>query len=522
MSGLYTRFHLSEQGLNGTDAVQKLYFPSIQDDINLFASASRLESLISSPDQITGFVNEPFSNILGEVFLRTKFTTTGFTLSNENIVWFDKAEGISVKTPINGSIVDLEVKGSGSGYTVTNSVDTEATYPYPLNVQVLGRTSGSRSAIVRVTVNSDGRISDQVQIIFPGLGYVLGETLELLPACRDGESPIANKCANYGTGFSLKDSPSGHPATLSPSQYKYTVRSSSRDGFFLYDEKLSQWVYLGEEYNTFVPATQQIVIKRQDSFTSDNLSNLFQLDGRSLFFSYNSSSRGAVYTASETLGEDLQSISSRVESIQADFSEYIQNCKVFSSETDENNSLGIRYNKISGFNLTSGSRVVFRDPDRVLDTVNFNDLRLMIDEDDTQISGKNVPGIWIFNGDRYQRVFSNDNKPFVSLLGKFYLSPRIYGLNIENEAVEATTFKYSLNTSYFNQVSETTRGFDVTVSTLVQNISQSPDNGGFVFYRPVVPITLNASTGIKSWPLFSYKDSEGNTKDSGFLGIVDI
>jgi hypothetical protein len=522
MSGLYTRFNLSEQGLNGTDAVQKLYLPSIQDDINLFASASKLESSINSPDQITGFVNEPFSNISGDVFLRTKFTTNQFTFSDGNIVWFDSAPGIPVKSPVNGSIVELRVKGTGSGYRVTNSIGIEASYPYQVNVQVLGRTSGSRNAIARVTVNSNGKISSQAQVIFSGSGYVIDETLELLPACTADEDPILNKCANYGTGFSLKDSPTGHLATLSPVEYKYTVRSSSRDGFFLYDEKALEWVYLGEEYDEFVPATQQIVLKRQDSFTSDNLSNLFQLNGRSLLFSYNSSLRGGAYTASETLGEDLQDISDRIESIRSDFSDYIQNCRVFRSELDEDNELGSRYNIISGFNFTSNYRTIFRDPDKVLETVEFNDLRLMIDSDDTQIGDKNIPGIWIFNGDRYQRVFSNDNKPFVSLLGKFYLSPRLYGLNVENEAVEATTFKYSINTSYFNQVSETTLGFDVTLSTLVQNISQDPENGGFVFYRPVVPITLNASSGIESWPLFSYKDGEGNTKDSGFLGIIDL
>jgi hypothetical protein len=522
MSGLYTRFNLSEQGLNGTDAVQKLYSPLVQDDINLFAFASRLESSVNSPDQITGFVNEPFSNIFGEVFLRTKFTTREFTFSDGNEVWFDSAPNIPVKSPVNGSIVEIRVKGVGSGYSVTNSIGIEATYPYSLNVQVIGRTSGSRNAVVRVTVNSDGKISNQAQIIFPGSGYLIGETLELLPACSANESPVPNKCANYGSGFSLKDSPTGHLATLSPVEYKYKVRSSSRDGFFLYDEKSQEWVYLGEEYDTFVPVSQQIVMKRKDSFTSDNLSNLFKLDGRSLFYSYNSSLRGVGYTASETLGEDLRDISDRVESIRSDFSDYIQNCRVFRSESDEDNSLGIRYNSISGFNLTSNYRTIFRDPDRVLDTVEFNDLRLMVNSNDTQIGDKTIPGIWIFNGDRYQRVFSNDNKPFVSLLGKFYLSPRIYGLNIENEAVEATTFKYSINTSYFNQLSGTTRGFDVSVSTLVQNISQNPNNGGFVFYRPIAPITLNSVSGIKSWPLFSYKEEGGSTKDSGFLGIEGV
>ncbi len=515
MSGLYTRFNLSEQGLNSTEAVQKLYGPSIQEDINLFAFSSKLSSTVKSPDQVAGFINESIS-----LEKRTKFVTLNYTFSDRNLVWFEEASGLPVKYSNNGSLAFLEVKGNGSGLKVSNSTGVEPTYPYQVDVQVIGKESGSRNAIVRITVQSEGKISDSVEIISSGSGYKLGEIVEPLLACGEGESPVPSKCANYGTGFSLKGSVDGHLPILIPSEYKYTVLSSSTEGFFLYDNQKLEWVNLGDEFDFFVPSTEYpVVIKRSDSFSSDNLSNLYELSSTSFIYDYYDGDSNVIYSASESLNQDLLEISDRIESIKFDFSDYIQNCRTHKLENEQDNDLGIRYNILNGQDLTCNYRLVFRDPDNTLDQISFEELRGMVLESDTKFDGKTVPGIWIFNGDKYQRIFSNDNKPFVSLSGRFYLSPRIYELDGENNPAEATTFKYSIEASFYNEVSEITRGFDTTVSTLVQNISQDPDNGGFVYYRTIAPIDLSSSSGVKSWPLISYVDAGGSIKDSGFLAI---
>jgi hypothetical protein len=533
MSGLYTRFNLSEEGLNSSEAVQKLYLPLINNDINLFAFSGKLSSSVFSTDQITGLVNEPISLVTGETLLRTKFLTNSFTFSNENTVWFESAPplldrrsstdpGSPFRVSRNGPVVNVIAKSQGSGYSVVNSEGQQVAYPHTLDVFVIGKTSKSRNCLVRVTVNLSGGINPDLEVIQPGSGYLENEPLELVVSCSQGESPIPNQCQNYESGVILRhDSRLGFQAFLVNGKYPYRVKSSSGEGFFLYDDKSSEWLYLGDFYDSFKQVSPGIQLKRRDPFSADSLSNLYKLDGRSYFFEYSYSIRGSEYRASETLGEDLQNISDRIETIKSDFSSYIQNSRTPRLESEEGNNLGSRYNTLEGLNFTSNHRTVFRDPDKVLqeDDVDFTSLRLLSQENDVEIGGKVIPGIWINEGEGYRRVFGTDNKPFVSLLGRFYLSPRIYGLNSSNEAVEIDTFKYSVNTSYFNQSTETVLGFDTTVTTLIQNISPNPSNGGFVYYRNISGTILNSTTGVSSWPLFSYKDSTGAVKEISILSV---
>lgn len=523
MSGLYTRFNLSEQGLNFTEAVQKLYAPSIQDDINLFAFSSKLTSSIKAPDQITGFINEPQT--------RTKFLTTGFTFSDGNKVWFESVPPslTGIVSSRSGSVPSVRVIGRGSGYFVADSVGTGSSYPVNVNVVVRGAESLSRNCVLQIEVNSDGQVSEDVQIIDPGSGYIMGEELQILPSCDPGENPQTGKCFNYAQTSKLNiDYSLGHPAFLTVQQYEYIVFSSSRTGFFLYDEKTEQNVNLGSEFNVFKPAPDGVVIKRKDTLSSDNFTNLYLLDGRSFFYSYNVQEMGSGYQASVvleddpdesiSLGEEIESISDRVESLKSDFPLYIQNSTIPWTEFDLENQLGYRYNIVSGYNLLSNYRVIFRDPDKVLQEpdVNFFQLNSMSGESDFKITDKVIPGIWIFNGNIYQRVFSNDSKPFISRIDSKFLSPRLYEFPSEEESEE---FKYSISASYYNPATETVLGFDSQINTLIQNISQSEENGGFVYYRTLSPTVLDVPSGLTSWPLFSYKDSAGEIKDIGILSI---
>jgi hypothetical protein len=520
MSGLYTRFNLSEQGLNFTEAVQKLYASSIQDDINLFAFSSKLVSSIKSPDQLIGFINEPET--------RTKFLTTGFTFSNGNRVWIESAPssltGITLSR--NGSVPGVRVIGKGLGYSVSGPVTS---YPVSVNVVVKGVQSLSRNCILQVQVNSNGSISEDVEIVNPGSGYIIGEELQLLPACDSGENPETGNCSNYTSPLKLtRDYSQGYPASIVVQEYEYIVVASSRTGFFLYDEKTQQIVNFGSEFNSFVPATDGITIKRRDIFSSESFANLYLLNGRSLFYSYNVQAKGNNYRASvisETnpeesisLGEEIGSISDQVEALKSDFPLYIQNSATPRSEFDIENQLGYRYNIVSGFNLTCNYRTIFRDPDKVLQEpdVSFLELSSMSGAEDFKIDGKVVPGIWIFNGDKYQRIFSSDSKPFISRIGRKYLSPRLYEFPSEEESED---FRYSVNTSYYNPITETVLGFDFEVTTLVQNISQSAENGGFVYHRTLSSTLLNPVSGLRSWPLFSYKDSNGTIKNLGVLSV---
>jgi hypothetical protein len=180
--------------------------------------------------------------------------------------------------------------------------------------------------------------------------------------------------------------------------------------------------------------------------------------------------------------------------------------------------LGITYNVFEGANISSDYRVIFRDPDGVLDqeSVDFFTLRdTLSGQNNYKIGNVTVPGIWLFSGDKYQRAFSSDDKPFFSVLGRKYLSPALYNLN-GNELSESGQLKYSISASYRNPVTGTVRGFNTEVGTLVQAISSTTGRGGFVYHRP---LTVTTVSGISSWPILSYTDNSGVTRDAKFLAI---
>lgn len=630
-AGLYTRFNLSEEGLNATDALQKLYGPQVQQDLLLFSFASRLESVVSSPstdssNQIFGLINEPISDSTGTVFLRTKFVTQGspnpdsslqslYTFSDNNLVWFDRipqgfdkrtvteTEGAPIKVSVNGSMVAASVVGVGQNYSVLDSSGSVVTLPTTVNVRAIGLESGANNALVQVTVKADGSIDQLagVTIISPGTGYLDQELLELIPACVSEDDPSEDKCLNY-SGNALYHNPFvggqvSAKALLRNERYTYRVRFADRDGFFLYDDDTSEYVFLGSAYDSlqqFVSTdTPALVVKRQDTISSENLVQLYNLNGRSAFWDYDEN-----YEAGDSIGGTIRSLSDRAEELRDGFKYFVQNNKKPLIETDEQNTLGTRYNIIDGRNINPNYRLVFRDPDSVLDRdmygtysqsddviivtisgghglstddiitldfttgtatdgtytvtvtstdtftvvatdskttsgnvtayqVGFFQLRELTDAYETSLYGQSIPGIWLWTGDKYQRVFSSDDKPFLSQQGKKYLSPAIYGLNENTELAESGANKYSVSAGYLNPavgspgVSDI-KGFDTQISVLVQNISSSskPSNGGFVYHRQLTPDTVRTEPTytVKAWPLFSYQEGS-QVKDAKFLSI---
>lgn len=503
MSGLYTRSNLSESGLNATDALQKLYEPQIQSDILLFAFSSSLVSGISSEDKIFGIVNEPISDLSGLTLDRTKIVTTEFTFSDGTEVWFDKVFPSiqnAVKVPINGSVVNLTVQGQGLGYVVKGQDGTEVTsYPATVEVNLLGTVSGSRTAVAQITVNGNGTISYDSQILNGGSGYIIGEKLEILPKCSQGENPLTNNCFEYSGEYFIDQEPSirSSKAFIVNSNYLYTVRSSGLEGFFLYDEKEEEWLYLGEFYDTFKGNLGGIRILRDDSITPDNISQLFGLNFRSYFYSYRSS-----YQLSDNLQTTLSSVKDSVESVDNDLKLFVQNTRAYKTRSNEDNPLGIDFNIFDGFNLVSDYRIVFRDPDGVIDRAesDFFSLRDNLSGQNQYIlNGATVPGIWLFSGDKYQRAFSTDDKPFIKQSGTKYLSPLFFDSS-GNSLPESGKNKYSISGP-----------FDTEISTLIQAIPS-----GFVYHRP---LTVTTSGSIKLWPLLSYRSSAGSLLDAKFLTL---
>ena len=503
MSGLYTRSNLSEGGLNATDALQKLYEPQVQSDILLFAFSSSLVSGISSEDKIFGLVNEPISDLSGITLNRTKIVTTEFTFSDGTEVWFDEVFSSiqnSVKVPVNGSVVNLTIQGPGLGYIVREQNGSEvSSYPATVVVNLLGTVSRSRSATAQITVNENGTISYNFEILNGGSGYFIGEKIEILPKCAQGENPLTNNCFEYSGVNYIDQEPSirSSKASIVNSNYPYTVKSSGLEGFFLYDEKEEEWLYLGEFYDTFKGNLSNIKILRDDSITPDNISQLFRLNFRSYFYSYR-----APYQLTDNLQTTLSSVQTSVESVDNDLKLFVQNTRAYKTRSDDDNPLGIDYNIFEGFNLVSDYRIVFRDPDGVVDRPesDFFSLRDNLSgQNEYVLNGATVPGIWLFSGDKYQRAFSTDDKPFIKQSGSKYLSPLLFSSS-GDPLPESGSDKYSISGA-----------FDTEISTLIQTIPS-----GFVYHRP---LTVTTSGSIKLWPLLSYSLSTGSLLDAKFLAL---
>lgn len=521
MSGLYTKYNLSEDGLNATDALQKLYGPQIQEDVNLFAFSERLKSTISD-NEVYGLLNDPFTDTNGNTVLRTKFVTDRFTFSENNLVWFDKANGINpVIVSDAGTIVNLSVEGIGSQYEAKTPSGTELSYPATVQVRLLGLQSGSSDAIASVTVNSDGTLSRVISVVNGGTGYVPGEVLRLIPSCYPEDNPVEDKCLRY-TANSLyhvysDNGEIGYDALIRNERYLYTVKSASSGGFFLYDDNEQEWVYLGEVYDSFqFTSATSISLNRLDTITSSNLTQLYKLDGRSLFFNYDEG-----YEPGTGLSSNLRSISNSIETIKSDLPSFVQNVKLQSDD----NELGFTYNKFVGLNIQSDYRVIFRDPDSVIDDseLDFFELRDETNQaGQVSINGISIPGIWLFTGEKYQRVFSTDDKPFFSQSGRSYLSPVLTQFDGSGGLETATSKLYSISAGYYKPgtalSSSSVRGFNTQLGTLVQNLSDVGKDGGFVYYRTLA-VQENIRGIVDSWPLFSYVDEDGTVKDAKILAI---
>jgi hypothetical protein len=544
-AGLFTKFNLSEDGLNATDALQKLYGPQIQDDVNLFAFAGRLESTISSAsvasiNQIRGLVNEPYKDGNGNEILRTRFVTNSYTFSSENLVWFDRIDGVffdqrgpnpTAGAPIYVSdtdkIVNLSVEGAGTQYEARDAEGTELSYPATVTVNLLGLESGANNATAQVTVNANGTLSRTITIVSGGSGYVPNEYLQPIPSCGPEDEPVEDKCIRYAANslyhVTYSSGSVGYSALIRNERYLYTVKSANQDGFFLYDDISDDWVYLGTVYNSIqlLPALPAPGLRfgRLDTLSSENLVQLYKLDGRSQFYSYFEG-----YEPGTNLSSSIRSISNSIESVRNSLPNFVQNVKIQSDDTE----LGFTYNRFKGFNVQSDYRVIFRDPDGVIDDplVTFFDLRDQTNElGQVRIGGIAMPGIWLFTGEKYQRVFSTDDKPFFSQSGRNYLSPILAKFESGSvvSALETGDNKYSISAGYYKPGTpidtNSVIGFDTSLGTLIQNLSSDsdPDEGGFVYHRTLT-VAFNIRGIVDSWPLFSYSDN-GVVKDAKILAI---
>ena len=171
--GLSRSLNLSETNLNLKEAIQKLYAPGIQDDIDLFSLSSQIKSnIVSGPEsdkntQIIGLRSETLKEPDGDVIKRTKFLTKTNTWSVGDKVWFDRftltpstaADAVNPVFSTNGSIPATKILYSGGGYYFKEPSSDGTTTPVRFtgssvvisNVVLEGDITGSTSARATVT-----------------------------------------------------------------------------------------------------------------------------------------------------------------------------------------------------------------------------------------------------------------------------------------------------------------------------------------------------------------------------------
>jgi hypothetical protein len=163
--GLTRSKNLSESNLNLKTALQKLYAPGIEDDIELFSLSSSIESvcfsgLFASQDtQIFRLTTERLSTLSGDYISRTKFSTKYFTFTDENRVYFTEYEpGIGnnpdARAPRysnQGSVPAVRAVSGGGGFYFLDSQDGIA----PLE-NFSATWNASSSSTITVTLSNHG------------------------------------------------------------------------------------------------------------------------------------------------------------------------------------------------------------------------------------------------------------------------------------------------------------------------------------------------------------------------------
>ena len=163
--GLTRSKNLSESNLNLKTALQKLYAPGIEDDIELYSLSSSVESICFSglanneDTQIYRLTTEKLSTLAGDVISRTKFNTRYFTYTDENRVYFTEynagAGNNAAVTPLRysagGSVPAAQLVSGGGGFYFLDSQNQTAALE---NFSAVW--SASASSTITVTLSSHG------------------------------------------------------------------------------------------------------------------------------------------------------------------------------------------------------------------------------------------------------------------------------------------------------------------------------------------------------------------------------
>jgi hypothetical protein len=546
--GLTRSKNLSEKNLNLKTALQKLYAPGIENDIELFSLSSSVESIVTSGPtssesfQIIGLRNESLTLLSGEIQLRTKFLTKFFTLTDLNKVYLSKfsitipsgEDVVAPKTSENGEVFLVDIITGGEGFYFLNVSDndpvnfTTSTIEVE-NVKLIGSVSGRDDIRAKITFEehsitgvtsgeltsftpgSTKRYSVQsIQITSPGLGYLFPERLEIPEenVIISGEGTTIRLKKQQGSAFA------GSPAIIRTRIYSYEVRGADKEGFFLFDLQDNKYVFLSREISPdpgfSSQEENQIEIRRFDGISIDNLLQFKFAQSPIYLRSY-----GDGFRISGSISSDINRAANGTNNLRISTEAAIQNTVRPTSVTSEENILGYKYNSFEGQDVVIWQRVVLRDPDYILNPSNpefatnsvtgsrlrSNVTNFEMNSLDNPTKKIRVPGLFIKVGSDYFRAFSTTDRPFFAESSSGA---------ILNPQLSSGSNQYTLSAeSIVPNSSSTLYSYDTTIAELAQRVNANGEDGAFYFHRATAPIvraiptTLGTTNTVYAIPLFT-------------------
>jgi len=427
MSGL-TRFkNLSETDLNLKTALQKLYAPGIENDIEIFSlSSAILSTVISGPKepdpdaefpvntQIYGLKSEKITARKGAEdvqYDRTRFLTKTFTFTNSNRIYFKNFSVTASSTkdsfysPIysnNGSIPDIELVYGGRGFYFQKKVsslftildddndfeDTTDNVVVLKDVVLEGMISGRTSARATLTFkeetftdkthatgenykdsNTRRFILIDVVITNPGTGYGIFEKLKIRETTSTYPVDKNNSTLTNTSTASISEvriQRQGGTAFIFQ-----TPIIRTREYYYDVVSADSDGFFLfdrkNDKYIFLDKDTETLEVQdidiRREDFIRVDNFNQFKFASSRVYLE----GYGEVsFFASGSISSNITSLGNAVARNLESIRTTIQNTKKPQLVDDETNKLGYAYNGFEGKDVAIWQRVVIRDQDGLL------------------------------------------------------------------------------------------------------------------------------------------------------------
>ncbi len=404
---------------------------------------------------------------------------------------------------------------------------------------------------------------DSIVLTNPGSGYLIGEKIKIVTETTVVEQSNSVSCVidrQVGQEYF------GYDPIMYVQYYKYEVRSSSKNGFYLFDPVVNKFVFLNSDRNDFnTVGAREIRIFRDDAVFVKNILQLRFAQSPVYHRSYNDA-----FSAGGNITGSVRGLSATADNLRADSFLSIQNTQNPEEVTSEDNTLGFRYNRILGNNMAVYQRLIMRDQDFVLGTAGVTGNRLKNDVQMTRFklfgvstvaagqftigttytiltigttdfttigaafnaigeqftatgigSGNGtattpntagasirVPGLFIKVGAEYKRAFSTRDKPFLQLndAGAGALNPAIVG-----DYATYGVGRFSLFAA--NRYDGSWYAYNTVLSRFAQRLAipstaaDAGKNGALYFHKDAAPIVTTVGSGTNQYfevPLFTF------------------